>query len=104
MVQPSFQFEERAVVRVSQQIEKGYKAHLIVYCMKFLVIGDFHGKLPLSMKRIVAREEIDMILSPGDYCGNKKLSQLIFRYLYGKDESEIPKHLLKKKTIEERSR
>ncbi len=33
--------------------------------MKILAIGDFHGKFPVELKKLV--KEVDLILSVGDY-------------------------------------
>lgn len=57
--------------------------------MKFLVIGDFHGRFPIGLKSIVKKERIDFILSPGDYCGNEMVAKLFFEYYYDNEE-EVP--------------
>jgi Icc-related predicted phosphoesterase len=59
--------------------------------MKILAIGDFHGKFPSSLRK--EAEKADLILSTGDYCGNKKLEKLFFKYVYGKDEEDIPEDI-----------
>ena len=64
--------------------------------MKILAIGDFHGEFPEKLIKRIKKEQIDLILSPGDYCGNKELGKLFFKYLYGKDEEEVPKNVLKR--------
>lgn len=40
--------------------------------MKILAIGDFHGKLPEKFGKLVKDENIDLILSTGDYAGIDK--------------------------------
>lgn len=37
--------------------------------MKLLAVGDFHGKFPEKLKRLVKKENPDLILSNGDYAG-----------------------------------
>lgn len=37
--------------------------------MKILAIGDFHGKFPAKLKKIARSEDIDLIISTGDYAG-----------------------------------
>ncbi|MCD6399027.1 MAG: metallophosphoesterase [Candidatus Aenigmarchaeota archaeon] len=37
--------------------------------MKILVISDFHGKIPYGLKKFVKKNEVDLILSPGDFYG-----------------------------------
>ncbi len=37
--------------------------------MKILAIGDFHGKFPEKLKRVIRKEKIDLILGTGDYTG-----------------------------------
>ena len=64
--------------------------------MKILAIGDFHGKFPEKLKKRLKKEEFDLILSPGDYCGNRELAKLYFKYVYSKDESNIPREIMKK--------
>lgn len=40
--------------------------------MKILAIGDFHGKFPEKLKRVIRKEKIDLILGTGDYTGIDK--------------------------------
>jgi len=63
--------------------------------MKFLVVSDFHGRLPKGLKSVIKKERIDMILSSGDYCGSKRLGELEFKYYYGKDEDDVPARIKK---------
>jgi len=63
--------------------------------MKILAIGDFHGKFPQKLKKQIEKEGFDVILSPGDYCGNEKLAELFFKYAYGKKDSEVPEKIQK---------
>jgi Icc-related predicted phosphoesterase len=53
--------------------------------MRILVIGDFHGKFPSKLKERLSRESFDVIVSTGDFCHNKELERLFFRYAYGTD-------------------
>lgn len=63
---------------------------------KILAIGDFHGQLSNKLLNKIKQESPDYILSPGDFCGNKQLAKLYFKYAYGKTEDEIPKHIKKR--------
>jgi len=65
--------------------------------MKILAIGDFHGKFPVKLKRMVKKEDPELIISLGDYCGNDKLGKLFFRYVYGTD-MELWEFIGKKET------
>ena len=59
--------------------------------MKILVIGDFHGKFTNKQLSQLKKENPDMILSVGDFCGNNKWSELFFKYFYAKSRKEIKK-------------
>lgn len=59
--------------------------------MNILIIGDFHGKFPLKLKKKIKKEKFDIILSMGDFCGSEKLSEIIFKYYYGKNKKELKK-------------
>ncbi|MDP2925022.1 MAG: metallophosphoesterase [Nanoarchaeota archaeon] len=48
--------------------------------IKILAIGDFHGELSDRLLNRVKKENFDIIISPGDFCGNSLLAKLIFRY------------------------
>ena len=48
--------------------------------MKILVIGDFHGKFPEKLKRRIKNENVDLILSTGDYADTYILRNLEFKY------------------------
>jgi len=63
--------------------------------MKILVVGDFHGKCNIPLKKIIKDEKIDLILSPGDYCGDKRVANLFFKYLYDTDE-DVPDKIEKR--------
>jgi Icc-related predicted phosphoesterase len=52
--------------------------------MKILAIGDFHGKFPGWIKKVVKREKIDLVLSNGDYLPFA-YRKLWFKHCYGKD-------------------
>ncbi|MFH1501272.1 MAG: metallophosphoesterase [archaeon] len=64
--------------------------------MKILAIGDFHGKFPNKLLRRIKKEKFDLILSPGDFCGNMQLSKLFFKYAYGCDK-ELWEYIGKRK-------
>jgi Icc-related predicted phosphoesterase len=64
--------------------------------MKILVVGDLHGRLSSKLFSKIKKLKPDMILSPGDYCGNSELSKLFFEKVYGKDEEEIDSSVLRK--------
>lgn len=51
--------------------------------MKILVIGDFHGKFPKQIPRIVKKEKIDLVVSLGDYFPFS-YRKLWFKHCYGK--------------------
>ena len=63
--------------------------------VKFLVVGDFHGKFSQKLFNKIKKENPDILLSPGDFCGNKRWGKLFFKYSYGKEDSEIPKKIEK---------
>ncbi|MFH1522186.1 MAG: metallophosphoesterase [archaeon] len=48
--------------------------------MKILAIGDFHGKFPVKLKKLIRKENADLILCTGDYGGSDKLLKIIFKY------------------------
>ncbi len=35
--------------------------------MKILIIGDFHGKVPKNLKNVIKKEDIDFVISVGDF-------------------------------------
>jgi len=47
--------------------------------VKILAIGDFHGRLLNKLKNLVKKEDIDFILSTGDFGGSKELLNIIFK-------------------------
>lgn len=51
--------------------------------MRILAIGDFNGKFPKKLLDRVKREDFDLIVSPGDFCYDRELDRLFFRYAYG---------------------
>lgn len=64
--------------------------------MKILAIGDFHGKLSQKLKKKISKYDFDIILSNGDFCGSKRLSEIGFKYYYAKSEKErkkVPKRI-----------
>ena len=72
---------------------------------KILAVGDFHGQLSTKLFNKIKKENPDIILTPGDFCGNERLGKLEFKYAYSKDEKEIPKIVKKEmKTLSKKSR
>jgi len=51
--------------------------------MRILAIGDFHGKFPKKLKKKLNRENFDILISPGDFCGSEKMERLFWKYIYG---------------------
>ena len=47
--------------------------------MKILAIGDFHGKIPERLKKILLKREYDCILCNGDFPESEKIRKLIFK-------------------------
>jgi predicted phosphodiesterase len=54
--------------------------------MRMLVIGDFHGKFPKKFEKIARDDQIDLIVSVGDFCGSKEYGRLFFKYAYDNDK------------------
>lgn len=52
--------------------------------MKILAVGDFHGKIPSFLKKIIKKEKPDVILSQGDYCAFYE-RKLWFKHCYAKE-------------------
>jgi len=52
--------------------------------MKILAIGDFHGRVPRFLKKVIKKEKPDLIISTGDYCGDHG-NEFFFRYVYATD-------------------
>jgi len=52
--------------------------------MKILAIGDFHGKIPEKLKKVLLKREYDYILCNGDFPESKKIRKLIFKNWAGK--------------------
>ncbi len=50
--------------------------------MKILAIGDFHGRLPVKLKKLA--KGIDLVISLGDYCPFN-YRKIWFKHCYGKD-------------------
>jgi len=57
--------------------------------MKVLIIGDFHGKLSKKLEKKIRKISPDLILSPGDFCGDETLKRFFFKKIYAKDDNEI---------------
>ena len=66
---------------------------------KVFVIGDFHGKFPIKLKKIAKRKDIDLVVSVGDYCPFS-LRKEFFKYIYRKHDREIWEFIGKKKVKE----
>lgn len=66
--------------------------------MKILSIGDFHGKFPAKLKKLVKEEKIDLVVSVGDYCPFI-YRKIWFKYHY-KSDSELWEVIGKKKMKE----
>jgi len=49
--------------------------------MKILVIGDFHGKVPTILPKIIKKEKPDLIVSQGDFCAFFE-KKLFFKYSF----------------------
>lgn len=67
--------------------------------MRILAIGDFHGKFSEKLIKKIKKENFDVIFSNGDYCGQKGISEIDFKYYYGKNSDErkkVPKHIQNK--------
>lgn len=52
--------------------------------VKFLVIGDFHGKLDPKFKKIIQKEKIDFVISVGDFFPFS-YRKLWFKHCYGSE-------------------
>tara|TARA_Y100000310_G_scaffold338650_1_gene428921 strand:+ start:9354 stop:10250 length:897 start_codon:yes stop_codon:yes gene_type:complete len=71
---------------------------------KILVVGDFHGKLSMKLSNMIKKENPDIILTPGDFCGNERLAKLEFEHAYGVEEKKISKKIKKEmKLLEKKS-
>ena len=57
--------------------------------MRVLVIGDFHGKISNDLEKRIKKINPEIILSPGDFCGDEMLAKFFFKQIYGKEEHEI---------------
>jgi Icc-related predicted phosphoesterase len=64
---------------------------------KILAVGDFHGQISKKLFNRIKKEKPDIILTPGDFCGNEELAKLQFKYAYG--EEEIPKSVQKEMEV-----
>lgn len=52
--------------------------------LKILAIGDFHGKIPIFLSRVIKKEKPDLIVSTGDFCAFYE-KKLFMKYSYKKD-------------------
>ncbi len=66
--------------------------------MKILAIGDFHGKLPQKLMKKIKKENVDLIVSVGDY-PSFKLRKEFFKYSW-KTSKQVWEVIGKKKTKE----
>jgi Icc-related predicted phosphoesterase len=57
--------------------------------MKVLIIGDFHGKFSKKLEGEIKKTKPDLILSPGDFCGDEILVRFFFENIYGKEEISL---------------
>lgn len=48
--------------------------------MKFLLIGDFHGRIPAKLKNKIKKEEFDYVLCTGDLYYFDRFRKLLFKY------------------------
>jgi len=53
--------------------------------MKFLIVGDFHGKFPKKFEKLIDKEKIDLVVSLGDF-PPFAYRKLWFKHCYGKDK------------------
>jgi len=53
--------------------------------MRILVVGDFHGKFPMKIKKKITKEDIDLIVSIGDYFP-WSFKKEFFKYCYKTDK------------------
>lgn len=56
--------------------------------MKILAIGDFHGKFPEKLKEKIKKEEIDFILSDGDYAGIEEWRPLMKKFFKAREKGK----------------
>ena len=61
---------------------------------KIIAVGDFHGKLSTKLFNKIKKEKPDLILTPGDFCGNERLGKLFFKWEYGNEE-KTPRNVRK---------
>ena len=54
---------------------------------KILAVGDFHGQISKKLFNRIKKEKPDVILTPGDFCGNQEFVKLEFKY-YGSEEEQ----------------
>ncbi len=49
--------------------------------MKILALGDFHGKIPFFIKKVIKKQKPDLIISVGDFCAFYE-RKLFFKHSY----------------------
>jgi Icc-related predicted phosphoesterase len=72
----------------------------LIFKMKILAIGDFHGKFPVKLKKLAKSKEIDLVLCTGDFAGVKQWIPLLKKMFdsLGKGENfSIEEYLGRKK-------
>lgn len=47
--------------------------------MRILAIGDFHGKFPQKLINLAKKEDIDLVVSSGDFASTDKIREIIFK-------------------------
>ncbi len=53
--------------------------------MKILCVGDFHGKVPVKLKKAIKKENFDLVIGLGDYAGIEEWRPYIL-YLFGLED------------------
>lgn len=48
--------------------------------MRILAIGDFHGKFPSKLRKLILKENPDLIVSNGDYANADAIRKIVFKY------------------------
>jgi len=57
--------------------------------MQILIIGDFHGKFSVKLKKLAKSKEIDLIIALGDYANADKIRKIIFKNWTNKSWFEV---------------
>jgi len=56
--------------------------------MRILVMGDFEGRVPKYLKHFIEKENIDCLISPGDFCDADEIRKIAFDN-WGKKWAEV---------------